>query len=255
MHFKCSSLTGPAIPLIVQKQPSEERPYVHKDLLTYHSPAFRSKIEGPWAGVSTAEIDLSEEGRTMVLGLIEWFYTGRINRLEAWALGKKSGRRMSDPLDELFKLWDMGQRWLITDFVNYLLEQVKEMSSMKPAKRDGIACIPSVETLEWVFDHTNEDSLMRYVAVGITIGCSDCDQLRHTAGGVREDVAEALRNASLGILMKLKKEAGLFTREIGRHAWTSHGLFLLSEEVKRRNEMRTRILEQQGVSEAFKAEN
>lgn len=162
---------------------------------------------------------------------------------------------MPDPLDELFKLWDMGQRWLITDFVNYLLEQVKEMSSMKPAKRDGIACIPSVETLEWVFDHTNEDSLMRYVAVGITIGCSDCDQLRRTAGGVREDVAEALRNASLGVLMRLKREAGLFTREIGRHAWTSHGLFLLSEEVKRRNEMRTRILDQQGVLEEFSADN
>lgn len=89
MHFKCSSLTGPAIPLIVQKQPSEERLYVHKDLLTYHSPAFCSKIEGPWVGVSTAEIDLSEEGRTVVLGLIEWFYTGRINRLDIWALGKK----------------------------------------------------------------------------------------------------------------------------------------------------------------------
>lgn len=179
-------LLGPSIVVEVGTPPTEFA--VHETLITNYSGFFKDAMDGHFEDSKTRRVHLNEDSPDLFLRLIKWLYTGEVDMREHKIIGDEEGvhenvhdepvnfesdeangwsapmrLKTSFTIDEIFKLWILGDKLRMPELQNDVAHSLIKFTA------DNIfnCTAPSNETLAYVYEYTIKTSPIRLLAINV----------------------------------------------------------------------------------------
>ncbi|KAL1642390.1 hypothetical protein SLS58_005464 [Diplodia intermedia] len=200
-------LTSPMATIEVGTDEDKVVFHVHKEILTSNSPFFNNALNGGFMEARLGLVPLPDDDPDIVYRMINWLYTHEVDdrndvrepmagstpkddsgsendeendsrgsRAEEEEDGQPAAASASAGPNALFKLWIMADKFMMPELMDAVTQQLLAFLNTQQlhalhGTESSVNCdpVPSVDTLQYVYDNTMESASLRDLAILIAV--------------------------------------------------------------------------------------